>query len=71
MVDSMAKVLEDEDPIIFTHGDQGGVLLPHDDPLMIFAVITKHPVERILVDNGSFVNLLYWDCFKKMNIKHE
>jgi len=58
-VDSIAKVLEDEDPIIFTPEDQGGVLLPHDNPLMIFTVIAKHLVDRILVDNGGSVNFLY------------
>ena len=50
--------------------DQGDVLLPHDDPLVISAVIAKHPIERILVDNGSSVNLLYWNCFEKMHIAY-
>ena len=43
-------------------------MLPHDDPLVISAVIAKHPIERILVDNGSSVNLIYWNCFQKMNL---
>lgn len=69
-MDSLEKVLEDEDPIIFTPRDQGDVLLPHDDPLVISAIIAKHLVERIFVDNGSSMNLLCWNCFEKMHIAH-
>jgi len=55
----MEKMQENEDPIVFMPKDQRDVLLPHDDPLVILAIIAKHPVERVLVDNGSSVNLLY------------
>ena len=60
-VDSVARIQEDEDPIIFTPEDQGDVLLHHDDPLVVSATIAKHPIKRILVDSGSSVNLLYWN----------
>ena len=70
-MDSVARVQEDEDPIIFMPKDQGDVLLPHDDPLVISAIIAKHPIERILVDSRSSVNLLYWNCFEKMHIAHD
>ena len=70
-VDSVAMVQEDESPIIFTTEDQGDVLLPHDDPLVISSIIAKHPIERILVDSGSTINLLYWNCFEKMHITHD
>ena len=70
-VDSVARVQEDEDPIIFMPEDQGDVILPHDNPLVISAIIAKHPIERILVDSGSSVNLLYWNCFEKMHIAHD
>ena len=70
-VDSVARVQEDEYPIIFTPEDQGNVLLPHDDPLVISAIIAKHLIKRILVDSGSSVNLLYWNCFEKMHIAHD
>ncbi|XP_052171631.1 uncharacterized protein LOC127787608 [Diospyros lotus] len=70
-VDSVAKVQEDKDPIIFTPKDQGDVLLPHNDPLVISVVIAKHPIERILVDSERSANLLYWNCFEKMHIAHD
>ena len=58
-VDSIARVKKDEDPIIFTLKDQGDVLISHDDSLVISIVIAKHPIERILMDKGSSINLLY------------
>ena len=64
-VDSMVKVQEDEDPIIFTLEDQGDVLLPHDDPLVISTVIVKHLIERIPMESGSFINL----CTRIASIK--
>jgi len=67
----MARVQEDEDPIRFTPKDQGNVLLSYDDPLVISAIISKHPIERILVNSGSSINLLYWNCFEKMHIAHD
>jgi len=70
-MDSVAIVQEDEDPIIFMPENQGNILLPHNDPLTISSVITKHPIKRILVDSGSSVNLLYWNYFKKMHITHD
>ena len=70
-VDSVAKVQEDKDPIIFTPKDQGDVLLPHDDPSVISTIIVKHPIERLLVDSRSSINLLYWNCFEKIHITHD
>ena len=70
-VDSIAKVQENEEPNIFTLEDQGDVLLPHDDPSVISTIIAKHPIERILVNSGSSINLLYWNCFRKMHIAHD
>jgi len=58
-MDSVVWVQEDEDPIIFTLEDQGDVLLLLDDPLVISAIVAKHSIERILVDSGSSINLLY------------
>ena len=55
----MAKVQENENPIIFIAEDQGDMLHPHDDPLVIPTVIAKHPIKKILVDSGSSVNMLY------------
>ena len=67
-VNSVVKISKDETPITFTSADQGDIKTPHDDPMVISAVVAKYPVERILVDSGSSVNLIYWNCFQKMNL---
>ncbi|GFS42075.1 hypothetical protein Acr_00g0077930 [Actinidia rufa] len=45
-------------PISFTNDDLRGLHLPHDDALVISAVIANFNVLRILVDNGSLVDIL-------------
>ena len=62
--------LEDKDkiPITFTSSDQGDIKTPHDDLMVVLIVVAKYPVERILGDSGSSVNLIYWNCFQKMNL---
>ena len=64
----MLEEKADEEPIVFTPADKGDIVVPHDDPLVIYAVVAKHPVSRILVDNKSSVNPINWNCFEKMNI---
>ena len=70
-VNSVMEVRENEEPITFTPADRGDIILPHDDPMVISAVIAKHPINRILVDSGSSVNLIYWNCFEQMHISHD
>ncbi|XP_052170472.1 uncharacterized protein LOC127786825 [Diospyros lotus] len=65
-VNSVMETREDEEPITFTPADRGDIILPHDDPMVISAIVAKHPVSRILVDSGSSVNLIYWNCFEQM-----
>ena len=60
----MMEVIDDEEPITFTPADRGDIILPHDDSMVIFAVIAKHPISRILMDSDSSVILIYWNCFK-------
>ena len=60
-------------PISFTQADLRLQHYPHNDPLVIRANIGKNSVHfagndvgRILVDNGSSVDILVWQCFVKM-----
>ena len=46
-------------PIIgFTEQDAEGVDLPHDDALVVSVQIAHAVIDRMMVDNGSAVNLL-------------
>ncbi|KAF3452063.1 hypothetical protein FNV43_RR08159 [Rhamnella rubrinervis] len=57
--------------ITFTDADSRGVHHPHDDALVITMNVANCMVRRILVDNGSSVDILYWDAFKQMGIGKE
>ncbi|KAK3043721.1 hypothetical protein RJ639_001917 [Escallonia herrerae] len=44
------------------------VKTPHDDTLAITIKAGNFDVKRVLVDNGSSTEVLFYDAFKKMNI---
>ena len=50
-------------PISFTSDDMEGLYLPHDDALVVSAVIANFNVRRILIDNGSLVDILFISAF--------
>ncbi|XP_021598919.1 uncharacterized protein LOC110604945 [Manihot esculenta] len=51
--------------------DARGVQMPHDDTLVIEAVIHNFRVRKVLVDDGSKVNLLPYRVFQQRNILEE
>jgi hypothetical protein len=52
----------------FTDDDYEGVSRPHSDTLVVTLMIANHNVHRILVDNGSSVDILYWSAFEKLRL---
>jgi hypothetical protein len=42
--------------------------MPHDDALVVTLMATNHVIHRILVNNGSSAEILYWPAFKQMGI---
>ncbi|KAK3030966.1 hypothetical protein RJ639_034887 [Escallonia herrerae] len=54
--------------ISFSDEDLKDVKTLHDDPLVITIKAGNFEVKHVLVDNGSFVEILFYDAFKKMNI---
>ncbi|XP_024031072.1 uncharacterized protein LOC112094456 [Morus notabilis] len=57
--------------VAFTEEDANGVHFSHNDALVVEVIIGNHTVCRILVDNGSSMDILYTDCFGKMGIPKE
>jgi hypothetical protein len=49
------------DPTVlsFSKEDARGVVMPHDDALVVTVTATNHIIHWILVDNGSLVDILY------------
>ena len=57
------------DNITFNERDAHHVRHPHCDALVIMAMIANNNVHRILVDNGSSVDILYYQAFQRMGLK--
>ncbi|XP_022846338.1 uncharacterized protein LOC111369085 [Olea europaea var. sylvestris] len=61
----------DLEDITFGMKDLEGVSFPHDDALVISAIVANFEVKRILIDNGSAANILSHEAFTKMGISPE
>jgi hypothetical protein len=48
-----------------------GVVMTHDYALVVTLTVANHRIHRILVDNGSSADILYWLVFQQMGIDHE
>ena len=53
----------------FSDKDAHHVRHPYCDALVIKAMIANNNIHRMLVDNGSSVDILYYQAFKKMGLK--
>ncbi|XP_019234581.1 PREDICTED: uncharacterized protein LOC109215031 [Nicotiana attenuata] len=49
-----------EDDITFTEEDVDGLLLPHNDALIISYNVLDFKIKRVLVDPGSSANITQW-----------
>ena len=53
----------DEQAITFIDEDAERVHHPHDDAIVITLLIADYMTKRVLVDNGSSANILYYPTF--------
>ncbi|XP_050258958.1 uncharacterized protein LOC126703950 [Quercus robur] len=59
-------------PLIgFSNEDKQGTLQPHDDALVVTLRIGGYDVKRVLVNQGSAVEVMYPDLYKGLNLKPE
>lgn len=54
--------------IIFGEVDDTGSFPPSNRALLITAEVSGRGVARILIDTGSAVDIIYADCFRRLNI---
>ena len=57
--------------ITFSDSDMKGCQHPHDDPLVIRAIVANKKVHRVLIDNGSSTDIIFASTFNKMGIRRE
>ena len=59
----------ENDDITFKESDAHLVHHPHCDALVVKAMMANNNMYRILVDNGSSVDILYYQAFQRMGLK--
>ena len=66
------KVVRTESVMLsFSKEDARGVTMPHDDALVVTLIVANHAIYRILVNNGSSADILYWPIFQQMGIDQD
>ena len=66
---SVPKIARKESPIIgFSEEDTRRLHHPHDDALFISVRVGDYNVHRMLVDNSSSTDILYYPAFQQMGI---
>ena len=70
-VQSVSKMPRVDTTITFSDSDLEGCQHPHDDPLVIRAIVANTTVHRVLVDNGSSTDIIFASAFDKMGIGRE
>ena len=70
-VQAISKLPRMDNTITFSDSDMEGCQLPHDDPLVIRVVVANKTIHRVLVNNGSSVDIIFASSFNKMGIGRE
>ena len=72
LIGSVPKITRRESPIIgFSKEDARRLHHPHDDALVVSIRVEDYNMHRVLVDNGSLANILYYLAFQQMGIGKE
>ena len=70
-IQAVSKLLRLDTSITFSDSDLKGCQHPHDDPLVVRAVVANKTVHRVLVDNGSSADIIFATAFDKIGIGRE
>ena len=57
-----------EPDLCFTKADLGDVVPYEDDPIVISIVTVGRRVHRVLIDQGSSVDVMFWVTFNKLQL---
>ena len=64
-------IKEDELTIVFTNENARRLHHPHNDAIVITLAIANYTTRRVLIDNGSSVDILYYPAFQQIRINKE
>ena len=70
-IQAVSKLPRIDTTITFSDSDLEGCQHPHDDPLVVRAIMANTTVHRVLVDNGSSDDIIFASVFDKMGIGRE
>ena len=70
-VQAVSKLSRLDTTITFSELDLEGCQHPHDDPLVIRAVVANKAIHRVLINNGSSADIIFTSDFDKMGIGRE
>ena len=66
------KMAQIDNPIIwFTKEDAWRLHHPHDNALIVSIQVGDYNTHRVLMDNGSIADILYYPAFRQMRIEKE
>ena len=60
-----------EQAITLTDEDAARIHHPHDNAIVITLLIADYTTRRVLVDNGSSADILYYPAFQQMNLERD
>ena len=55
----------------FSDKDKIGTIQPYDDALVVILKIEWYNVKRVMVDQGSGIEIMYLDLYKGLNLRPE
>ena len=67
----VSKLPRVDTTITFSDSDLEGCQHPHDDPLVVRAIVANTTVHQVLVNNGSSTDIIFVSAFDKMSIGRE
>ena len=70
-IQAVSKLPRLDTTITFSDSNMKGYQHPHDDSLVIKAVLTNKTIHRVLIDNGSLIDIIFVLDFDQMGIGRE
>ena len=70
-VQTISKLPRLDTTITFSDFDMEGCQHPHDDSLVIIAIVANKTIHMVLADNGSSADIIFTSAFDKMGIGRE